>query len=76
MKEKTRILASMAVIFMLAVVVVAFGKFLEKNSVEIAPEKTGYAIASDLRQTEKISLEKENLQNAETSIKLSDNQKE
>ncbi|MBU2100774.1 hypothetical protein KKG83_07055 [Candidatus Micrarchaeota archaeon] len=76
MKEKTRILAALTVIFMVSVVVVAFGKFLEKNSVEIAPEKAGYTIASDLMQTEKISLEKDNAQTAETSIKLSDNQKE
>ncbi len=58
MHEKTKVLLAVEIVFLISVIVIAFGSFIEnQNSSEILPE-TGHMVQTDLKRTEKISLEK------------------
>jgi len=66
MRKKTKILLAMEIIFLISMIVIAFGSFIEnQNNSEILPE-TGHMVQTDLKRTEKISLEK----NQETMLEF------
>lgn len=71
MKEKTRILVSITAIFVLAVVVVAFGSFIEnQKELDVVSTAAGKSIKINEKEPEKIELEEAKKQVRFGAIKL------
>ncbi len=68
MKEKTRILFTIEILFIISMIIIAFGSFIEQNNLESISDKKIKFQANEF-QTEKISLKNSKIKRIEFQIK-------